>query len=106
MICGALQTLNEEACEDVLEESSEQLDPDIPQTTLIPPSPEQQPPGELHFPTALGTHSGHSSCSSIPEVYIDRRPSRTETTVTIVPPHHYPNAVYLIDTDANQTTKI
>lgn len=24
MICGALQTLNEEACEDVLEESEEQ----------------------------------------------------------------------------------
>lgn len=37
MICGALQTLNEEACEDVLDETEE----DIPQTSLIPPSPEQ-----------------------------------------------------------------
>lgn len=37
MIQGALQTLNEEACEDVLEEIEEE----VPQTSLIPPSPEQ-----------------------------------------------------------------
>lgn len=35
MICGALQTLNEEACEDVLDET----EAEIPQTSLIPPSP-------------------------------------------------------------------
>ncbi|CAH1969286.1 unnamed protein product [Acanthoscelides obtectus] len=43
MICGALQTLNEEACEDVLEETEETkitIDPDVPQTSVIPPSPE------------------------------------------------------------------
>lgn len=43
MICGALQTLNEEACEDVLEETEETelvIDPDLPQTSVIPPSPD------------------------------------------------------------------
>ncbi|KAK4875156.1 hypothetical protein RN001_011578 [Aquatica leii] len=43
MICGALQTLNEEACEDVLEETEDtvkRLDMDIPQTSVIPPSPD------------------------------------------------------------------
>ncbi|KAJ8969884.1 hypothetical protein NQ317_011176 [Molorchus minor] len=41
MICGALQTLNEEACEDVLEETEEAMaDVDVPQTSVIPPSPE------------------------------------------------------------------
>lgn len=43
MICGALQTLNEEACEDVMEETEETelvIDPDLPQTSVIPPSPD------------------------------------------------------------------
>jgi hypothetical protein len=45
MICGALQTLNEEACEDVLEETEEKetkitIEPDVPQTSIIPPSPD------------------------------------------------------------------
>ncbi|CAH1185599.1 unnamed protein product [Phyllotreta striolata] len=43
MICGALQTLNEEACEDVLEETEETkitIEPDVPQTSVIPPSPD------------------------------------------------------------------
>lgn len=42
MICGALQTLNEEACEDVLEETEETkitIDPELPQTSVIPASP-------------------------------------------------------------------
>ncbi|KAB0794943.1 hypothetical protein PPYR_11782 [Photinus pyralis] len=39
MICGALQTLNEEACEDVLEET-EDIKLEIPQTSVIPPSPD------------------------------------------------------------------
>lgn len=51
MICGALQTLNEEACEDVLEEAEETelvIDSDVPQTSVIPPSPEAVQ-GESHF---------------------------------------------------------
>ncbi|CAH1134842.1 unnamed protein product [Ceutorhynchus assimilis] len=43
MICGALQTLNEEACEDVFEETEETkitIDVDLPQTSVIPPSPD------------------------------------------------------------------
>ncbi|XP_030768252.1 kinase D-interacting substrate of 220 kDa B isoform X3 [Sitophilus oryzae] len=47
MICGALQTLNEEACEDVLEETEETkitIDPDLPLTSVIPPSPDCCPP--------------------------------------------------------------
>lgn len=42
MICGALQTLNEEACEDVLEETDDPviIDTDIPHTSVIPPSPD------------------------------------------------------------------
>lgn len=45
MICGALQTLNEEACEDVLEETEEtipEFDNDVPITFIVPPSPEAQ----------------------------------------------------------------
>lgn len=54
MICGALQTLNEEACEDVLEETEDTTitieSGDIPQTSVIPPSPEYpiQASGESH----------------------------------------------------------
>lgn len=42
MICGALQTLNEEACEDVLEETEDPIvsETDIPHTSVIPPSPD------------------------------------------------------------------
>lgn len=53
MICGALQTLNEEACEDVLEETEEKetkitIEPDnVPQTSVIPPSPDSNQ-GESH----------------------------------------------------------
>ncbi|KAJ8917768.1 hypothetical protein NQ315_010674 [Exocentrus adspersus] len=53
MICGALQTLNEEACEDVLEETEDTkivIDPDVPQTSVIPPSPESTQ-GESHSST-------------------------------------------------------
>ena len=53
MICGALQTLNEEACEDVLEETEEKetkitIEPDVPQTSVIPPSPDSNQ-GESHI---------------------------------------------------------
>ncbi|XP_017768310.1 PREDICTED: kinase D-interacting substrate of 220 kDa isoform X3 [Nicrophorus vespilloides] len=43
MICGALQTLNEEACEDVMEETEDVMESDgadIPRTFVIHPSPE------------------------------------------------------------------
>ncbi|XP_069672913.1 kinase D-interacting substrate of 220 kDa B isoform X3 [Periplaneta americana] len=38
MICGALQTLNEEACEDVMEETEEEVEVPYKATTLAPPS--------------------------------------------------------------------
>lgn len=51
MICGALQTLNEEACEDVLEETEDNsgilTDVEIPHTSVIPPSPDASQ-GESH----------------------------------------------------------
>lgn len=49
MICGALQTLNEEACEDVLEETEDAIvsETDIPHTSVIPPSPDTNQ-GESH----------------------------------------------------------
>lgn len=60
MICGALQTLNEEACEDVLEETEETevlVDPDLPQTSIIPPSPDtvqgESPLKMINFKTNL-----------------------------------------------------
>lgn len=42
MICGALQTLNEEACEDIIEESKDGQsgDTDVPVTCVVPPSPD------------------------------------------------------------------
>ncbi|KRT81831.1 hypothetical protein AMK59_5196 [Oryctes borbonicus] len=42
MICGALQTLNEEACEDIIEETKEAQggDAEVPVTFVVPPSPE------------------------------------------------------------------
>lgn len=57
MICGALQTLNEEACEDVLEETEDPANPeaDIPHTSVIPPSPDTVP-GECHRKRRSGTH--------------------------------------------------
>lgn len=42
MICGALQTLNEEACEDIIEEAKEGQsgESDVPITFVVPPSPD------------------------------------------------------------------
>lgn len=36
MICGALQTLNEEACEDVMEETEEEVEAPYKVTSLAP----------------------------------------------------------------------
>ncbi|KAK9889799.1 hypothetical protein WA026_007172 [Henosepilachna vigintioctopunctata] len=52
MICGALQTLNEEACEDVLEETEDTriaIDQDLPMTSVIPPSPDTIQDEETEF---------------------------------------------------------
>lgn len=61
MICGALQTLNEEACEDVLEETEEHSSSQVLTVTSLmstssvgPQVPEQ---GQCQVPTQL-------SCSS------------------------------------------
>lgn len=46
MICGALQTLNEEACEDVLEETVgpfQETESEVPITFVVPPSPDRLP---------------------------------------------------------------
>lgn len=43
MICGALQTLNEEACEDVLEELEDQ----VGVVSLSNPNVAEQPPGDF-----------------------------------------------------------
>lgn len=63
MICGALQTLNEEACEDVLEETEETelvVDPDLPQTSIIPPSPDTVQ-GESQYKTLDAKPNLHKS---------------------------------------------
>ncbi|XP_066149832.1 kinase D-interacting substrate of 220 kDa B [Euwallacea fornicatus] len=68
MICGALQTLNEEACEDVLEETEDvkvSIDPDLPQTTVIPPSPDC--PQDIQTALSRGTRSRTNSASGIGE---------------------------------------
>ncbi|CAG9821942.1 unnamed protein product [Phaedon cochleariae] len=61
MICGALQTLNEEACEDVLEETEETnvtIDPDVPQTSVIPPSPESNQDAPRGYRSRTNSSSG------------------------------------------------
>lgn len=66
MICGALQTLNEEACEDVLEETEDTkivIEPDVPQTSVIPPSPESTQ-GESHSNPEIAYKSCITSVTS------------------------------------------
>lgn len=72
MICGALQTLNEEACEDVLEETEENpelMDGDIPRTFVIHPSPDSSQ-GEDHqlknktFSDASSANMNHMSTNT------------------------------------------
>ncbi|CAG9772825.1 unnamed protein product [Ceutorhynchus assimilis] len=68
MICGALQTLNEEACEDVFEETEETkitIDVDLPQTSVIPPSPDC--PQDVHAALSRGHRSRTNSSSGIGE---------------------------------------
>ncbi|XP_015838726.1 kinase D-interacting substrate of 220 kDa B isoform X2 [Tribolium castaneum] len=63
MICGALQTLNEEACEDVLEETEEKetkitIEPDVPQTSVIPPSPDSNQDFPRDYRSRTNSSSG------------------------------------------------
>ncbi|RZF42902.1 hypothetical protein LSTR_LSTR003618 [Laodelphax striatellus] len=79
MICGALQTLNEEACEDVLEESSSSVDVGEvggPPALLVPPEPEPLNLDQVFFDIASenceqGRHrhrtSSQGSCISLAE---------------------------------------
>lgn len=94
MICGALQTLNEEACEDVMEET-EVPDPEIPQTSVIPPSPENTAfTGDLHPPFRGSSDSGtFKSCFSLKRDSGDaRKPfpvindTKTDSTILILEP--------------------
>ncbi|XP_056641811.1 kinase D-interacting substrate of 220 kDa B isoform X4 [Diorhabda sublineata] len=65
MICGALQTLNEEACEDVLEETEETkitIESDVPQTSIIPPSPDQNQVSERKI--SVNSMTKHSNLKS------------------------------------------
>uniref|UniRef100_A0AAR5PQA6 KAP NTPase domain-containing protein n=1 Tax=Dendroctonus ponderosae TaxID=77166 RepID=A0AAR5PQA6_DENPD len=69
MICGALQTLNEEACEDVFEETEEAqviIDQELPQTTVIPPSPDC-PQDNQAAALSRGNRSRTNSSSGIGE---------------------------------------
>lgn len=78
MICGALQTLNEEACEDVLEETEDPVvtETDIPQTSVIPPSPD--------------TNQGESQHKSSK----DKSVSYVEPTITILSPQKFLEGSY------------
>ncbi|XP_044755573.1 kinase D-interacting substrate of 220 kDa B isoform X5 [Coccinella septempunctata] len=62
MICGALQTLNEEACEDVLEETEDARmvnDQDLPVTSIIPPSPDTNQDYETEYRSRTNSTSGY-----------------------------------------------
>lgn len=64
MICGALQTLNEEACEDVMEEAEEEAETPYKVTSLAPPSEL----GESCVIINLRTRSGDKDESSLGDI--------------------------------------
>lgn len=91
MICGALQTLNEEACEDVLEET-EECDPsadNIPKTVVIQASPESSQ-GDSSGPNSLNRWLSEAlpgkSCMSASKgaVVIEMQPQKTAKKVAYV----------------------
>lgn len=97
MICGALQTLNEEACEDVLEETEELIN-EIPQTSVIPPSPDSAQ-GEplVSLDSLYPSNSMYKSCLSMKHdsfheksakrvAYADEENAYIEPTITILEP--------------------
>jgi ankyrin repeat-rich membrane spanning protein len=65
MICGALQTLNEEACEDVMEETEEEVEAPYKVTSLAPPSEL----GESSVIITLRTRSGDKDESSLSDFH-------------------------------------
>ena len=94
MICGALQTLNEEACEDVLEETEDVKRPEIeiPTTSVIPPSPDGIQGDSLqHFDFSM-----YKSCLSMKHVgsekiikkvaYVDEENPYIEPTIMVLEP--------------------
>lgn len=65
MICGALQTLNEEACEDVMEETEEEVATPYKVTSLAPPSEL----GESSVIINLRTRSGDKDENSLGDIH-------------------------------------
>lgn len=99
MICGALQTLNEEACEDVLEETEDKnnilTDMEIPHTSVIPPSPDtnqgESQASNVVYKSCLGNTTLSGTDKSYKKVTIvDVEGSDTvtyvEPTITILEP--------------------
>lgn len=95
MICGALQTLNEEACEDVMEETECDNDEgtDLPLTYVVPPSPENVQ-GDSTVTSSLNSDVN----PSYQRVHIERtsqhgniRSVNPELTVSILEPRADPS---------------
>jgi ankyrin repeat-rich membrane spanning protein len=64
MICGALQTLNEEACEDVMEETEEEVEAPYKVTSLAPSSELGESPV-----TNLRTRSGNKDENGLVDIH-------------------------------------
>ncbi|XP_021938085.1 kinase D-interacting substrate of 220 kDa isoform X3 [Zootermopsis nevadensis] len=75
MICGALQTLNEEACEDVMEETEEEVATPYKVTSLAPPS-------ELDLQTSSCVQPANQSSSVVDTL------GETEVVLLQSSPHH------------------
>lgn len=109
MICGALQTLNEEACEDVLEETEDLQRPEteIPQTAVIPPSPDGAPGeilqhlGPIAFKSCLSMkHVTEKSSKHV--AYSDGEFTNAESTITILEPQTFhSNSITCVSTTSN-----
>jgi ankyrin repeat-rich membrane spanning protein len=65
MICGALQTLNEEACEDVMEETEEEVEAPCKVTSLAPSSEL----GESSVTINLRTRSGDKDENGLVDIH-------------------------------------
>jgi ankyrin repeat-rich membrane spanning protein len=65
MICGALQTLNEEACEDVMDETEEEVEASCQVTCSAPPSEL----GESSVIINLRTRSGDKDGNGLGDIH-------------------------------------
>ncbi|KAI4462246.1 ankyrin repeat-containing [Holotrichia oblita] len=86
MICGALQTLNEEACEDIIEEAKEGQsgESDVPITYVVPPSPDNIQGDSL---AQIPDRSAANSTSAIKSKKKDSgRVTYVEPTIIILEP--------------------